>query len=106
MEARFFGFRIDNALTISSFKSLIDSYFNGKLKPKVYKMGFYYACHLHIDKESMLIISIAKEWVEKCLLNRAIFEDVCYNHFVCLDYYKIKRLDCFINIIFNHVMYE
>ncbi|MGX9367076.1 hypothetical protein ACTVJH_13735 [Desulfoplanes sp. PS50] len=106
IEATFFGYRIDNALVISSFKSLIDSYYKGKLSKKIYKMGFYHACHLYINKESLLVISIVREWIESCLQHRAIIEDVDPKYFVCLDYYKIKRLDYFVNIIFNHVINE
>ena len=103
LHAKFLGSRIDDALIISSFKSLINSYYNKKLKKKIYNMDFFCACHLYINKESLLAISLDRECLGDCLATQSVVDYMDTRYFVCLDYYKVKRLDYFVSIIFNHV---
>lgn len=104
MEARFLGADICDSFMASSFKSLIYSYYHKKLKNRIYYLDYLCACHLFMNKESYLLISRGETLLNEYKKNGCIESEKHAKYVVCLDFFQIKRLDFFINIIFNHVI--
>jgi len=104
MEANFLYADICNPFMISSLKSLINSFYNKRLKKKIYCFGDLCACHISMNNESYLLISRSKEIINEFRVNNCIRSKEYSKYIVCIDYFSIKRLDFFINIIFNHVI--
>lgn len=104
MEARFLGADICNSFMASSFKSLIFSYYNKKLKTRIYNLEYLCACHLFMNKESYIVISRGETLLNEYRKNGCIESKKHSKYVICLDFFQIKRLEYFINIIFNHIM--